>query len=94
MRDLRHDARLSRITLAETAELSESTIERIEGATRRTRRTTLGRIACVLHANAEELVDLAGPALAPESLYAERVARRRARRCRRKRSRSPSSPAR
>jgi transcriptional regulator with XRE-family HTH domain len=84
---LRRDAELSRNGLAEAAEVSESTVERIERATRRTRRSTLERLAGVLHADAKELVDLAGPALAPESLYAKRVARRRARRWRKKRNR-------
>ncbi len=87
LRELRTAAGLSRMELAESAELAPSTVERIERATRRTRRSTLERIAKVLDADASQLADLAGPALAPESDYAERVSRRRARRTQRQRNR-------
>jgi transcriptional regulator with XRE-family HTH domain len=72
--------------LAKAAQLSTSTIQRIEAGTRRTRRSTLHRIAEALGDPklASVLADLAGPALAPESPYAERIARRRERRHRRR----------
>ncbi|MBW3646811.1 MAG: helix-turn-helix domain-containing protein [Actinobacteria bacterium] len=62
-------------------------LQRIEAGTRRTRRSTLRRIAAVFVLEElrlgpvddllEDLVAAAGPALAEESVYAERVARRR-----------------
>jgi hypothetical protein len=63
-----------------------STIQRIEAGARRTRRSTLDRIAEALGDPqlAGVLAELAGPALAPESPYAERIARRRVRRHRRR----------
>ena len=71
--------------LTQAAELSESTVERIERAdSPYPSARPCERIAGVLYADVPELIDLAGRALAPESLYAERVARRRARRWRRK----------
>ncbi len=80
--ELRRDAGLSQRKLATAAELAPSTVERVEAGTRRTRRSTLDRIAGALNRPeaAAELADLAGPALAPESPYAERIARRRERR--------------
>ena len=62
--DLRRSAGLSQVRLATRAELAPSTIERLEAGTRRTRRSTLGRIARALELPdaAGELVDLAGPA--------------------------------
>jgi transcriptional regulator with XRE-family HTH domain len=68
--------------LATAAQLSTSTIQRIEAGTRRTRRSTLRRIAEALGDPqlASALARLAGPALAPESPYAERITRRRERR--------------
>jgi transcriptional regulator with XRE-family HTH domain len=70
------------VVLAEASELSTSGIARIETGTRRTRPSTLDRIAVALGDPelAKELAQLAGPARAPESPYAERIARRRARR--------------
>jgi hypothetical protein len=57
-------------------------MSRIERGLRRTRASTLDRIACALGEPAlgGELARLAGPALAPESEYAERITRRRVRR--------------
>jgi transcriptional regulator with XRE-family HTH domain len=65
-----------------------TSLQRLELGTRRTRRSTLRRIAAVfvLHSPRlgpvetllEDFVQAAGPALAEESAYAERVARRRA----------------
>jgi hypothetical protein len=69
------------------AELSASHLGSLERAVRRTRASTLARIASALttgedddEALLEQLVAIAGPALAPESEYAERVERRRRRR--------------
>jgi transcriptional regulator with XRE-family HTH domain len=86
---VRRDRGLTQDTLAEAAELSTSGIHRIEAGTRRTRRSTLDRIAAALGDPelAAELAGLAGPALAPESLYGEPIARRRARRHVRRRAR-------
>jgi transcriptional regulator with XRE-family HTH domain len=65
-------------------------LQRLELGTRRTRRSTLRRLAAVFVVHepklgpvdelADMLADAAGPSLAEESAYAERVARRRARR--------------
>jgi transcriptional regulator with XRE-family HTH domain len=88
--DLRRSAGLSQARLATRGELAPSTIERLEAGTRRTRRSTLERIARALELPdaAGELVDLAGPTLAPESAYADRIARRRERRGRMGRNRA------
>lgn len=74
--------------LALAAGLSRVQLARIETGVRRTRRSTLTRIAAALVFEAptlgsverlvDDLVEEAGPALAEESAYAERVARRRA----------------
>lgn len=87
--ELRRAAGLSRAALARAAELSSPTVGRLEAGTRRTRASTLARLAGALAGPDEapalvaELAALAGPALAPESDFAERVDRRRARRARR-----------
>lgn len=91
VRFLREDAGLSRRELAWQAFVHPSTIERIEYGTRRTRRSTLERIAAALVEAlglddgeavglVEYLVELAGPALAPESDHADRIVRRRTKR--------------
>jgi transcriptional regulator with XRE-family HTH domain len=82
LRDARCARGLTQAKLAEANELSESTIQRIEAGSRRTRHSTLERITLALGdpALADELARLAGAALAPESPYAERIARRRERR--------------
>jgi transcriptional regulator with XRE-family HTH domain len=74
---VRRDRGVTQAVLAEAAELSTSGIRRIEAGTRRTRRSTLDGIAAALDEPelADELARLAGPALAPESPYAERIAR-------------------
>jgi transcriptional regulator with XRE-family HTH domain len=94
LRSLRRTAGLTQRELAEGACLTRSHVERIEAGVRRTRRSTLERMAATLTVAepdpehlADALAELAGPALAPESEYAERVARRRERRERRKRNR-------
>ena len=79
---------MTQCDLALAADLSRVQIARIESGVRRTRRSTLRRIACVLVVEnprqgpvdqlLNDLVAMAGPALAEESAYAERVGRRRA----------------
>lgn len=76
--------------LALAAGLSRVQVARIETGTRRTRRSTLTRIAAALAFEAptlgaverlvDDFVEEVGPALAEESAYAERVGRRRAKR--------------
>ena len=91
LRLLRRDsACLSRSQLGVRAELSARQIEQIERGIRRTRRSTLERIVAGLLAEqtdhdtqiavVDRLAELAGPALAPESQYRDRVERRRRRR--------------
>lgn len=80
-------ARLYRPRLAVRAEVSVRQLEQIEQAIRRTRRSTLARIAGALvglrddigspEELAERLAALAGPSLAPESKFPERVEKRR-----------------
>ena len=80
-------ARVARPRLAVHAQVSIRQIEQIERAIRRTRRSTLNRIAAALvelqpdlgHADdlAAHLASLAGTGLAPESRYAARVEKRR-----------------
>jgi hypothetical protein len=87
-------ARVARPALAVRAQVSIRQIEQIEQAIRRTRRSTLERIAAALVEMkpelgeaadlVERLIELAGPGLAPESAYRERVERRRRRRWRKK----------
>ena len=81
-------AGLTRTAMGLAADLNPQSVYRIEVGTRRTRKSTLRRIAAALDHEPERLVDelvrLAGPSLAPESAYAERVARRRGRRARRR----------
>lgn len=76
--------------LALSAGLSRVQLARIETGTRRTRRSTLVRIAAALVVEVpklgpverlvEDFVQEVGPALAEESAYAERVTRRRSKR--------------
>jgi transcriptional regulator with XRE-family HTH domain len=81
-------AGLSRAGLARGAEVSAETIYRIEAGLRRTRLSTLERIAVYLYEDtaedpwrmADHFAAVAGPGLAPESVFPERVDRRRARR--------------
>src|SRR5689334_17154271 len=88
-------AGLTQRALANTAELSVSMIGRIEAGTRRTRRSTLERIAAAFDQPelGEELARLAGPALAPESAYAGRIATRRQRRTEKARRRQAHAEA-
>lgn len=71
--------------LADAAEISPRHWRRLEAGERRTRASTLDRIAAALGVDPVELAEAAGPALADESVYADRVAARRARRTRRRR---------
>lgn len=81
---------MTQASLALAAGLSRVQLARIETGTRRTRRSTLTRIAAALVVEVpklgpverlvEDFVEEAGPALAEESAYAERVSRRRSRR--------------
>jgi transcriptional regulator with XRE-family HTH domain len=94
LRRLRLDAGLTQWAMADLAALAPRHIRRLERGDSRTRRSTLERIADALAdvdpdlGPAEQLLDrlveLAGPALAAESPYADRIARRRARRLRKK----------
>jgi transcriptional regulator with XRE-family HTH domain len=95
LRDRRRRKGLTQAQLAAASELSLRHLERIETGSRRTRRSTLSRIATALGDPSleKELAALAGPALAPESAFAERVARRRKRRAR-KRERSAQAETR
>ena len=93
LRTARNAADLSQDALAWRAGMNPSTIYRIEAAVRRTRLSTLQRIADALVGAAPwigdaerltaDLATLAGLGLAPESVYQDRVQRRRARRERR-----------
>lgn len=78
---------LTQQEVALAAALHWTSLQRIELGTRRTRRSTLRRIAAVFVLEAprlgpverllEDFVQAAGPALAEESAFAERVGRRR-----------------
>ena len=93
LRGLRKAAGMTQRGLARSAELSPWMLGQIELGTRRTRRSTLRRIARAIvaaHPNAstedeltEQLVEAAGGALAPESGYRARVEQRRKRRAER-----------
>ena len=100
IRRLRRDeARLSRKELGSLVQLSEGHITRIELGLRRTRESTLRRIVAGLtllrpelgapEEVLENLLVLAGPVLASESLYCDRVERRRHRRWKRIRREAP-----
>jgi transcriptional regulator with XRE-family HTH domain len=65
---------------AEAAQMSIRHLKRLEQGTRRTRATTLARLAQVLDIEQQKLLQIVGGALAPESPYADRIARRRERR--------------
>jgi transcriptional regulator with XRE-family HTH domain len=88
VRRLREVAGMSRRTVAERALCRPATLSRIERGTRRTRRSTLQRLLAAMVDEddvaelLEELCQIAGPGLAPESPYAARLDRRRLRRAR------------
>lgn len=82
MREARHRAGLTQATVACRAGLAERSLRRLEAGHRRTRLSTLTRLAHSLDAPdpdalLADLVTAVGAALAPESQFAERVARRR-----------------
>ena len=93
LRRLRKAAGMTQRNLARSAELSSWMMGQIELGTRRTRRSTLRRIArAIVGARpntptedelTEQLAEAAGAALAPESGYRARIDRRRKRRAKR-----------
>lgn len=89
LRRLRLAAGGTQRTVALAAELSRRQLQYLEAGHRRTRASTLQRLASVLvpapddAATYARLVAVAGPALAAESPYAPRVARRRQQRSQR-----------
>ena len=94
LRSLRGHAGLSQAAVADLTGMNLRSISRIEAGQRRTRRSTLARILAALLNEDPNLGDIdhlldglirrAGPALAAESAYQERIEARRARRERRK----------
>jgi transcriptional regulator with XRE-family HTH domain len=86
LEQLRKAADLSRRDVAEAPGMNRQSIYRIERGLRRTWRRTLRVLAEIVSedpdATAAELLRLAGPALAPESPWVERIERRRQRRLR------------
>ena len=91
LRHSRESADLSRWQLGFAAEISERQVAFIEDGMRRTRASTLKRIAVALTPDGEsaktllaKFLKVGGPAIAAESQYADRIARRRARRARRR----------
>jgi transcriptional regulator with XRE-family HTH domain len=92
LRQRREQAGLTQPAVARAAQISVRHLRRLEYGGCRTRRSTLARLAAALtpttsHPDApdapclySELVEVAGVALAPESAFADRVARRRQRR--------------
>ncbi|WP_404387831.1 helix-turn-helix domain-containing protein [Humibacillus xanthopallidus] len=96
LRALRLEAGITQEALAVSTGLSSRSLRRLERGERRTRYTTLARLSVRLsHSSSPErardlldrLLTIAGPALAPESQYAERLDMRRERRARRQRDR-------
>ena len=87
LRTARAIAGVSRSGLARATGLNPKTIYRIESGTRRTRARTIRILAAVLSddpdALTKELIETAGPALAAESRFIDRVESRRLRRVRR-----------
>ncbi len=93
LKRLRKTAGMTQRDLACSAELSSWMVSQIELGTRRTRQSTLRRIARAIVGAVpnvstedeltEQLVEAAGAALAPESGYRDRVDRRRKRRAKR-----------
>ncbi|MGE5764121.1 MAG: helix-turn-helix domain-containing protein [Mycobacterium leprae] len=84
LRATRHDAALTQAALARTAQIGERHVRDLERGTRRTRESTLGRLAAALTPSdappgtvdtlTAHMVAIAGPALAPESAFVERSA--------------------
>lgn len=87
LRRARSDRKVSQHSLARTSQISERHLQRLERGERLTRASTLARLAQALEPDEAaaqllltEFLSLAGPMLADETPYAERVDRRRARR--------------
>jgi transcriptional regulator with XRE-family HTH domain len=87
LRTVRRDRKVSQRTLAGAAQISERHLQRLERGERLTRASTLDRLARALEPDEAaakvllgQFLALAGPTLADETAYAERVERRRARR--------------
>jgi transcriptional regulator with XRE-family HTH domain len=101
LRSLREETGLGTRVIAIRAGIVYETWHRIEEATRHTRHSTLERIAKELgealgrepRTIHDEMVRLAGPCLAPESQYRERVENRRATRLRRNAARAARQEA-
>jgi transcriptional regulator with XRE-family HTH domain len=79
--ELRKRAGLSQVALARRAGIGRRHLQRLEAGSRRTRRSTLLRIAGVLDPGraaviADELVNVAGPGLAPEPAHPEVATRK------------------
>ncbi len=94
VRSLRRSVLMTQDQLGRGAKISRQQVARIEAGTRRTRESTLRALAEVLTGSrwfdlgcpeelTAELVRLAGPALAPESAYADKINERRQRRAER-----------
>jgi transcriptional regulator with XRE-family HTH domain len=87
LRAKRCDAGLSRLAVARLTGLNPKTIYRIEAGERRTRARAIAIMATAISDDADrltrELIAAAGPALAEESKYLDRVEGRRIRRVRR-----------
>lgn len=85
LRAIRHDEGLTQQAVADRAQLAASYLSQLENGERRPRRTTLERLTIHgLHRPdaLAGLTEAVGPALAPETAFPERVARRHARRWR------------
>lgn len=76
LRRLREGQGLSRPMLGRWVGMSPDYLRWIEAGCRRPRRSTLARLAHVLGADLEELVKLAGPCVAAESLSSRKRAER------------------
>ena len=89
LRRHRLDSGVTQQSLADRVGMNRVSISNIERGQVRTRRSTLTDLANALRASdgtVDHWCELAGPALAAESEYADRIARRRARRQRRRSS--------
>ena len=82
---LRRAANMTQVQLADQAELGVRHLQRIEAGLRRTRLSTLGRLAAAVGGDVAELAAMAGPSLASESVHADRMRVRRANRVRARR---------
>lgn len=91
IRDQRMSLGLTLRTVADRAQITPSSLCMIEHGQRRSRASTLRRIltdGLEMPEVLENCIHLAGPSLAPESEYAERIERRRMRRWKKRLQRS------